>query len=347
VSNAASAVATSGAVTVTETVPSGLTLVSMTGTGWTCASGGNSCTRSDALAAGAGYPAITVVVKVKPNASSPQVNQVSVSGGGSPTANATDSASVSAGYLTGDVYPRAADTVSNFGDGSMDILDLIQELFAVNNIPTFRPPACSDRFDAMDLFPVDTTTVRGGDGALDILDLIRALLRVNNLDSDRPMRSARGGVCGSGGSTLSSSLKTVRRGGAAPVSRAAVSGALIVGDATRLPDGGERIAVYLAASRNLDRLAVTLGLGDGGSQLRFEAAPDLRPSISEDGQPGVVAVAWLDGLSVRAGERLVLGYVNGPAGLRANLRIHGVSAASLIDNTAVRIEPQPGAGAVR
>ena len=38
---------TSGVVTVTETVPTGLTLASMSGSGWTC--NGASCTRSDAL----------------------------------------------------------------------------------------------------------------------------------------------------------------------------------------------------------------------------------------------------------------------------------------------------------
>ena len=89
VSNAANVGPTSGTVTVTETLPGGLTLVSMTGSGWTCAS--IACTRGDALAAGASYPAITVKVNVTANATSPQLNQVSVSGGGSATASASDS----------------------------------------------------------------------------------------------------------------------------------------------------------------------------------------------------------------------------------------------------------------
>jgi uncharacterized repeat protein (TIGR01451 family) len=89
VSNRTNATPTNGAVTVIESVPSGLTLVSMTGAGWTC--GANACTRSDALKGGASDPPITVTVNVANNASSPQVNQVSVSGGGSPTANMTDS----------------------------------------------------------------------------------------------------------------------------------------------------------------------------------------------------------------------------------------------------------------
>jgi uncharacterized repeat protein (TIGR01451 family) len=75
-------------VTVTDTVPSGLTLVSMAGTGWTCPT---TCTRLDVLAAGASYPAITVTVNVAANAPTPQVNAVSVSGGGSANANTTDS----------------------------------------------------------------------------------------------------------------------------------------------------------------------------------------------------------------------------------------------------------------
>jgi uncharacterized repeat protein (TIGR01451 family) len=99
VSNAPNASATNGPVTVSETIPSGLSLVSMTGTGWAC--GANSCIRSDALNAGSSYPPITVTVNVAANASSPQVNQVSVSGGGSANASASDSATITESGATG------------------------------------------------------------------------------------------------------------------------------------------------------------------------------------------------------------------------------------------------------
>ena len=97
VSNATGAGPTSGTVTVTETVPTGLTLVSMAGlaTGWTCPPGGTTCTRSDALSGGSSYLPITVTVNVAGNATSPLVNSVSVSGGGAATANATDSTTIS------------------------------------------------------------------------------------------------------------------------------------------------------------------------------------------------------------------------------------------------------------
>jgi len=92
VSNANGAGATNGTVTVTETLPSGLTMGSMSGTGWNC--GSTTCTRSDALAAGASYPAVTVTVNVALNAPAQVTNQVSVSGGGSATASATDPTTV-------------------------------------------------------------------------------------------------------------------------------------------------------------------------------------------------------------------------------------------------------------
>ena len=82
---------TTGTVTVTETVPAGLTVASMTGMGWSCPAGGSTCARSDGLPAGTDYPAITVSVNVGANAGSPQVNSAAVAGGGSASASATDS----------------------------------------------------------------------------------------------------------------------------------------------------------------------------------------------------------------------------------------------------------------
>ena len=88
VSNAAGAMMTTGTVTATDTLPAGLTLLSMTGTGWSCT--GNTCTRSDSIAGGTSYAPITVTVKVASNAPTPLVNEVTVSGGGSAAANAMD-----------------------------------------------------------------------------------------------------------------------------------------------------------------------------------------------------------------------------------------------------------------
>jgi uncharacterized repeat protein (TIGR01451 family) len=109
VSNMGGAAATSGIVTVTETPPSSLSNVSMSGGGWNCS--GSSCTRGDSLAGGASYPAITVTASVASNAAVSVTNQVSVSGGGSVLASASDLASL-AGFtcdINGDGVTSVAD----------------------------------------------------------------------------------------------------------------------------------------------------------------------------------------------------------------------------------------------
>ncbi len=76
---------TNGTVTVTDTLPSGLTATSITGTGWTCTLGTLTCTRSDALGAGSSYPPITLTVDVSLTAGSPLTNTATVAGGGETT----------------------------------------------------------------------------------------------------------------------------------------------------------------------------------------------------------------------------------------------------------------------
>jgi len=100
IANAPSGGPTSGTVTVADTLPSGLTLVSMTGPGWTCS--GATCTRGDSLIAGATYSPISLVVNVAYNAGGSLISEVTVSGGGAAT--------VSTAFMT-TVKPAAADLV--------------------------------------------------------------------------------------------------------------------------------------------------------------------------------------------------------------------------------------------
>jgi len=79
VSNAGSS-PTVGLVTVTDTLPTGLTFVSMFGGGWNCSQ--TTCTRTDALAAGASYSPIQLTVNVANNAPASVTNTAVVSGGG-------------------------------------------------------------------------------------------------------------------------------------------------------------------------------------------------------------------------------------------------------------------------
>jgi len=96
VRNQAGAGPTSGTVTMTETVPAGLTLTGMSGTGWNCPSGGITCTTTAVLAGGSSYPAITMTVNVAANAPASVNEQVSASGGGAlNTPSASDGTTIS------------------------------------------------------------------------------------------------------------------------------------------------------------------------------------------------------------------------------------------------------------
>ena len=83
---------TTGTVTVTDTLPTGLTATSIAGTGWGCTLAGLNCTRSDALAVSASYPPITLTVNVANTAPASVTNTAVVSGGGE-TITTNDTAS--------------------------------------------------------------------------------------------------------------------------------------------------------------------------------------------------------------------------------------------------------------
>lgn len=70
-----------GTVTVTDTVPTGLTATNISGSGWTCTQPAGPCQRNDALANGASFPALTLTVNVAGNAPSSVTNTAEVSGG--------------------------------------------------------------------------------------------------------------------------------------------------------------------------------------------------------------------------------------------------------------------------
>ena len=125
----------SGSVIVTDAPPAGLTITAMSGSGWTANLGSSTCTRSDALAAGASYSPITVTVSVATNAPASVTNTAIVSGGGeSNTANdtASDPTTVIAltpiqswrlhYFGTTNNSAAAADTANTTGDGMANLL---------------------------------------------------------------------------------------------------------------------------------------------------------------------------------------------------------------------------------
>ena len=111
---------TSGAITVTDSLPPGLTMVNMVGTGWNCTTTSTSgtCMRADALSPQSSYP-IQVTVNVGGGVASPVTNSVSVSGGGALTVTAQDvttilllSQSISFGPISTQILEEAPFTLT-------------------------------------------------------------------------------------------------------------------------------------------------------------------------------------------------------------------------------------------
>ncbi len=117
VTNAGGA-ATTAPATFTDTLPAGLSSPSATGSGWSCSTVSQtvSCNRSDALAAGASYPAVTVTVAVAPNASASIANTVTVSGGGE-LKTSNDSAADTATVIQKPDLTLTKTHIGNFSQG--------------------------------------------------------------------------------------------------------------------------------------------------------------------------------------------------------------------------------------
>ena len=80
-------VTSGGTVTVTDTLPSGLTATAATGTNWSCTVGNptTTCTSTDSITPSHNYADITLTVNVAANATNPQNNTATVSGSGDNT----------------------------------------------------------------------------------------------------------------------------------------------------------------------------------------------------------------------------------------------------------------------
>ncbi|WP_460480580.1 DUF7507 domain-containing protein [Comamonas humi] len=91
VSNAAGGGSTTGAITVSDPLPAGITSTGTpTGTGWSCSVAANvvTCTTNAVLTPGASAPVISVPVTVGAAAANPSVNTATVTGGGDPVCTA-------------------------------------------------------------------------------------------------------------------------------------------------------------------------------------------------------------------------------------------------------------------
>jgi uncharacterized repeat protein (TIGR01451 family) len=170
--------ASSGAVVVTEAPPAGLAITAMSGSGWIVDLGSATCTRSDVLAAGAGYPAITVTVSVDTNAAAGVTNTVTVAGGGdvSPANNtASDPTSIAAltafqswqiQYFGTTANPSAATDADPDGDGMSNQAEFLAGTDPTNSASTFCitgvGPSGNDLLVTWSMGPGKTNALQAG-----------------------------------------------------------------------------------------------------------------------------------------------------------------------------------------
>jgi uncharacterized repeat protein (TIGR01451 family) len=152
VSNVSLLGATSGLVTMNDTLPLGLTATSASGTGWSCSVSGQTvtCTRVDSLAVGGSYPSILLNVSVSQAAPATVTNTAVVGGGGE--AN-----------LLNDIATDTANVVSS-ADMSVTDAGSPNPVAAGSNITytqivTNNGPSAADNATVVAAIPANTTLV--------------------------------------------------------------------------------------------------------------------------------------------------------------------------------------------
>jgi hypothetical protein len=107
------------------------------GSAWSCAS--NICATANILQPGASYPTITVTASVASYALSPEINQVSVAGGGSPSNSGSDSTTIVAPDFTITLTPTSAPATVMVG-GSTTFTVAVSPINAFNGAVTLSAP---------------------------------------------------------------------------------------------------------------------------------------------------------------------------------------------------------------
>ena len=150
---------TSGTITVTDTLPTGLTFASAAGTGWACSASGQTvtCTSSTAIPVG-GSSAFTLSVNVAADAGAASGNSVtnsaSVSGGGEAAANSGNNGATDS---TATVAPTDL-TLAKTHSGDFTVGSVGTYSFTVNNIGGV---ASSGTVTVTDTLPTGLTFVNG------------------------------------------------------------------------------------------------------------------------------------------------------------------------------------------
>lgn len=148
--------ATSGTTTVTDTLPTGFTYVSATGTGWTCGAAGQSvtCTTTSVIANGSNANPITLTVAVGTSAVNPTVNTASVAVDSTIFDNisANNSSSDSTTVLYATDLQITKSHSGNFSAGTQGVYTLTVKNNGPQNIPSGATTTVSDTLPASETY---------------------------------------------------------------------------------------------------------------------------------------------------------------------------------------------------
>jgi uncharacterized repeat protein (TIGR01451 family) len=137
VSNAGT-VASSGVVTMTDILPTGLTATAIGGPGWTCTVATVSCIRSDVLTGSATYPVVTLTANVSGTAPVSLTNTALVSGGGDNSAGNDTATDVTAIDVVQQDFSIAASPTAATVKAGMPVTYTFT-LTPLNNVPFSAP----------------------------------------------------------------------------------------------------------------------------------------------------------------------------------------------------------------
>jgi hypothetical protein len=275
-------------------------------------------------------------------------------------------------YLVGDAAPAGWYNAGSFGDGQLKNNDVNNALYASLGIRV--PPFFTDVFDAMDVFPEDTSGSVGGDGKIRFLDwqvlLDRSLgFRTNNWTrcwSVGGLRVATATNAPPNGrpSLAADALPAAKPALTVELARLKAQAQLAAESQGQVQPGSQvtvPVQVSVAASAALAGLqfrAVVQPEGDApalAEPVLFTPTPTLPAPIQTDGLPlNQVAVAWsplVNPFATRLTGRLQVGALSfrvpaaAVAGCRYTVQLANADGAPDLQ-TPYDIETEPGSVAV-
>jgi hypothetical protein len=232
-------------------------------------------------------------------------------------------------YTVGDIAPANWYNIGDFGTGdpthsSLENNDVLLAFRAALGISV--PYRTSDVFDAMDVFPLDSTESVGGDGVIRYLDYQTILRRSLGLDTNVWHRkwTADGTRIAIQGTNFDAPLKTAekltasdpRYGSTATI--VWTKDALITGDSSHGTQGGQgRVPVYLnvrsgrrVAGMQFTALVTAQGANPAVSSITFVPAPGIPGASLSANAPGSVSCGWnLGAFNPPLTGNTLLGYV--------------------------------------